>query len=233
MIRLYLKKFVRLILPDGFWVLHMLFVRMIEFQFLALFPLDHLPHLDVSCLILFFVLICCIRLLSDWSFRPYHHMTYNCYFVASCLLLLWYNWSLCRLFYAAIRRDSVTLLRVPFLRNLQVFSSEISFAVAWNVRTVVLFPFLFSSYFCSVDTCVVCIVSGGCNQSFSRVFSYSLLIDVSIHWCYLEGRQVLFLLLFLAHTVCLRHLCDVRPNVSSLAFFFFGLFVGVLLWSTL
>ena len=37
------------------------------------------------------VLICCIRLLCDWWFRLYHHITYICYFVAS---YLWYDWFL-------------------------------------------------------------------------------------------------------------------------------------------
>ena len=43
MIHLYLKileKFKRLILLDGFWVVHMPFVRMVKFQFLAQFPVD-------------------------------------------------------------------------------------------------------------------------------------------------------------------------------------------------
>ena len=37
------------------------------------------------------VLICCIHLLCDWWFRPYHHLAYICYFVASYLftLVIW------------------------------------------------------------------------------------------------------------------------------------------------
>ena len=35
-----------------------------------------------------FALICWIRLLCDWSFRLYHHITHICYFVAFYLLLL-------------------------------------------------------------------------------------------------------------------------------------------------
>ena len=38
-------------------------------------------------------LICCIRLLCDWSFRLYHHIIYISYFIASYLFFLWYNWS--------------------------------------------------------------------------------------------------------------------------------------------
>ena len=32
------------------------------------------------------------------------------------------------------------------------------------------FSFLFSVYFCSVDACVICIVSSRCNQSSSEFF---------------------------------------------------------------
>ena len=43
------------------------------------------------------LLISCIRLLCDWSFRPYHHLIYICYFVASSLFLLCpVNWG-CRI----------------------------------------------------------------------------------------------------------------------------------------
>ena len=44
---LYLKmteKCARLILQDGFRVEHIPLVRMVKFQFLAQFPMDHFPH---------------------------------------------------------------------------------------------------------------------------------------------------------------------------------------------
>ena len=44
------------------------------------------------------VLICCIRLLCDWSFCLYHHITYICYLVTSYLLSLWFEWFLWRCF---------------------------------------------------------------------------------------------------------------------------------------
>ena len=56
MIRLYLqtpKKFVRLILPDRFWVEHILFVQMVTLKLFAQFPKDHFSHSDVPSLILF------------------------------------------------------------------------------------------------------------------------------------------------------------------------------------
>ena len=56
MIHLYYKRpedFVRLIFWDGFWYMHIPFVRMVKLQFLAQFPLDHLFYPVVSSLILF------------------------------------------------------------------------------------------------------------------------------------------------------------------------------------
>ena len=46
--------------------------------------------------------------LYHWSFRLCHHIIYICYFIVQCLFLL-------SLFCVAIRRDSVSLLRFPFL----------------------------------------------------------------------------------------------------------------------
>ena len=45
---------------SGFWVVHILFVRMVKFKLLAQFPVNHLPRPVVSHL---FALICNIRLL--------------------------------------------------------------------------------------------------------------------------------------------------------------------------
>ena len=42
------------------------------------------------------MLICCIRLLCDWSFRLCHHIAYIYCFVATYLFSLWYDWSLWR-----------------------------------------------------------------------------------------------------------------------------------------
>ena len=54
------KNLVCLIFLDGFWVMHIPFVRLIKFKLLAQFPLDHLAHLVVSSLILS-LLICSNR----------------------------------------------------------------------------------------------------------------------------------------------------------------------------
>ena len=53
---LYIKipeEFVSFILQDGFWVVHMPFVHIVKFKFLAQFPVDCLAHPVISSLILF------------------------------------------------------------------------------------------------------------------------------------------------------------------------------------
>ena len=68
-----------------------------------------------SCLVLY-------SFCSDWSFSLYYHITYLAILsFASYLFLV-----LMALFCAAIRRDSVSLLRFPFLSPVQVSSYEIS-----------------------------------------------------------------------------------------------------------
>ena len=76
------------------------------------------------------------------------------------------------LFWAAIGRDSVSLLRFPFLSHVQVFSCEMSLVCHLKCPySCFSTHFLFSMYFCSVDACIVCEVSGSCNQSSSTNFS--------------------------------------------------------------
>ena len=47
------KRFARLFFQDGFWVGHTPLVRMVKLKLLAQFPVDLLPQLVVSSLILF------------------------------------------------------------------------------------------------------------------------------------------------------------------------------------
>ena len=88
-----------------------------------------------------FLLIYSVHLLCDWSFRLYQHIVYIYYLVVYCLFLLWHSpyGVIC----AAIRRDSVSLLRCPFLYHVQVFSCEISFVCRLKYPTVFL-----SFHFC-------------------------------------------------------------------------------------
>ena len=71
------------------------------------------------------VLICCIRLLCDWSFGLCHRIAYIYCYILPILALIWLV--LMALSCAAIRRDSVSLLRFPFLSQVQVFWCEMLF----------------------------------------------------------------------------------------------------------
>ena len=75
------------------------------------------------------------------------------------------------LFCAAIKRDSVPQER-NWSRSLPCPNLVWDFAfLSLEMYLLLLFfLFLFSPYFCSVDACAVCIVSGHCNQSYSVLF---------------------------------------------------------------
>ena len=62
---------IRLILQDGFWFAHIPYGCVVKFQFLAQFPVDHLPHPVVSSLILLLSLL----LLYYYSFQVFHTST--------------------------------------------------------------------------------------------------------------------------------------------------------------
>ena len=109
---LYLKipeEFVRLILLDRFRDVYILFFRTVKFQFLAQFPVDHFTHPVVS----FYASL--LQSLIIWltisSLSPHNlHLLFCC--VLSILVLIWLV--LMALFWAAIRRHSVSLLRFTF-----------------------------------------------------------------------------------------------------------------------
>ena len=106
-----------------------------------------------------------LHLLNMWlivlSLSPHNlHMLFCC--ILSILAFIWLV--LMALFWAAIRGDSVSLLRFPFLSHIHVF------LLLKTSIDLFSFPFLFSGYFHSVDPCVVSIVSGGSDQSSSALF---------------------------------------------------------------
>ena len=94
MISLYFKipeEFVRLIIPDGFWVV---LISLVKVQFLAQLPVDHLAHPVMSSL---------IRFLYQFAAFAYYVIarfvsitSYISYFVTSYLFLLCSDWSLWR-----------------------------------------------------------------------------------------------------------------------------------------
>ena len=100
------------------------------------------------------------------------HLLFCC--LLSILSLIWLF--LMALFCAAIRRDSVSLLKFPFLSYVLVLLFEMLFMSRLNAIELFFFPFLFPSY-CHR---VVSIVSGGYNLSCLVLFYVVL---VSLYRC--------------------------------------------------
>ena len=96
-----------------YWVVHLPFVRMVKLQLLIEFPVDHVAHLVVPSLILFYanLLHSLIMWLIVSSLSPYNHLLF-CW-VLSIFVLIWLV--LMAWFCTAIKRDSVSLLMPPFL----------------------------------------------------------------------------------------------------------------------
>ena len=112
-----------LIFLSGFWVVHITCVHISKF--LAQFPVDNLLHPVVSSLIYSL----CTNLLHSinmWlavsSLSPYNlHLLFRC-----VLSIRYFDIVFIEFFCAALKRDSVSILRFPFLSHLQVFLCEIS-----------------------------------------------------------------------------------------------------------
>ena len=126
--RFYLKipeEFVGLIPHDRCCVVHIPFVCMVKI--LVQFPGDHLAHPVVPSLIFFLGNFFYIHLLCDWLFclSPHNFYLHFCCNL-SILALLWLV--LMALFCAAIRKDSVSLLKFPFL-------SHVHFFLEWDVAS--------------------------------------------------------------------------------------------------
>ena len=85
------------------------------------------------------------------------------------------------------------------------------------------FSFLFTSCYCSVNSCVVYVVTGCWNLC---SFSY-LWVIVMMYHRNLLCWQVIFLF-FSTHIVCLYHFSDAKLDASSLVFLFSGSCVEVL-----
>ena len=147
--------------------MHIPFVRMLKFKFLAQFPVDHLAHPIMSSLILFctnFLHSLIMWLIISSLSSHNQHLIFCC--VSSILALRWLV-----LLWAALRRNSVSLLKFPFLSHVHVFLGEISLdSRLKSSKSCFSSHFYFSDYFRSIGTCVVSIVSGGCDQFSSAHF---------------------------------------------------------------
>ena len=147
------------------------------------------------------------------------HLMFCC--VLSILALVWLV--LMALFCAAIKRDSVSLLRFLFLSQVQVFWCEILFISGHRVG---FFSPIFVSQLLSFYRLSCCQYRFWWLSSvLVRVFLCSLRAVVSMRQRCLRCWQVLFLPLFYIHIVCRHRLWDVMPYAWSLVFFFFDPFV--------
>ena len=112
------EKFVRLIFRDIFLVVHIPFVNMVKFQFLAQFPVDHLSI--QLCLVLYSLCGNLLHSLIMWLMVLYL-LSYNLHLLFCYVLCMLWRYALA-LFCAAQRRISVSFSRFPFLSHDQVFS---------------------------------------------------------------------------------------------------------------
>ena len=155
-----------LILQGGFWVVHIPFICMIKFKLLAQFPVDNLAHPIVSGLILSlclftafaYVINCFVSITTQSTSAILQHFVYFCFHIVLIVLCCSqeiFNFSL------------MVSLSYPcpsfFIWDFSCLSLQMTIQL-FN------FLFLFPGNFCSVDACVICIVSGGCNQSSSVLF---------------------------------------------------------------
>ena len=111
------------------------------------------------------------------------------------------------MFWAALTRDSISLLISPFVSHIHVFLVRVVGYLSLKTSIgIFFFPCSFSGYFCSV----VSIVSSGCDQCLSTLFC---LVFESLY----RGVNTVFngsespSSLFSWHIVCQRHPCDARP----------------------
>ena len=166
-----------------------------NFNFLHNFRLITFP--TQSCVVLYSFSANFLYLLIMWlivsSVSPYNLLQLFCFDLS---LLALTKLVLKALLCAAVRRHSVSLSRFPFLSHVQDFSFEVSLVCNLNVITVVFLPIFVSGYFCSIDACVICIVSGGRYQSSSALFDVvsSRCIDAStLSWMLVSHLSLSFL----------------------------------------
>ena len=160
---------------------------MVKFKFLTHFPVNHLTDPVVSRLIL---PLC--------KFAAFAYYMIDGFILSPRSLHLLFCWVLSILAFlvltalscAAIRRDSVSFWKFPFLSFVVWDIVYLSFKppIEWFS-----FPFLFPSCCHSVVHRVLSFASGGCNESSFVFFVYSLWVVVSMR---LQCCQVLLLPLF-------------------------------------
>ena len=126
-------------------VAHISFVHMVKFKFLALFPENHHPFSVMSSLLLHLLIMWLI--VSSLS-------SHNLHIVCCVLSILTFLWLVLM---ALFWRDSVYLLRFPFLRHVIIFSSQTSLMsrIKCLLSTFFLITFFFFFFCCCGGVLVV------------------------------------------------------------------------------
>ena len=93
-----------------------------------------------------------------WWYRLYHPMTYICYFVASYLFLLWYNWSLWCCFVLLLEETCFLSYGFLSLATSKFFRVKFLLFVVWSIHTAVFLPIFVSEVFslCWSSRCLCC-----------------------------------------------------------------------------
>ena len=126
----------RLILQDGFWIVHITLVRMVKFKFLAQFPVDRLPH---PVVLYFFVIICYMWLFVS-SLSPHNLHSLLCcvvsIFALTELILYYYYYY----YYFTASEFFKSALAIGHLLESEwrqvswaLFWTDINNAVVWRV----------------------------------------------------------------------------------------------------
>ena len=141
---------------DVFWFVQTQFGNMVKFQFLAQFQM--ITFFIQSCLVLYYSYANLLHSLIMWltlsALSPYDLDFLFCCVLSNFALT---SLVLIALLCVAIRKDSVSLLRFPFLSHVQVFSCEIlSVCRLKYPYSCFSFSFLFPCYCCSLDQYAVC-----------------------------------------------------------------------------
>ena len=196
MIRSYLefpKNFVLLIFSEGFQVVHIPFVCMVKFKFLAQFPVDQLPSAIVSTLCANLLHSLIMWLIISYLLPHNLHLLFCCVFSIFAFAYL----VLVAAFCLPLKIDSISLLRFPFFSHVQVFSCKMSLVCCLKCP----YRCFSSSHFCFpiifvLLMLVLSVLFLVAIISILLRFLLSILYVASIHRRYLECRRNLFLLLF-------------------------------------
>ena len=136
MIRLYEKiaeNFLRLILQDKFWVVHIPFVRMIKYQFLEQFPVDQFSHPVLYNFYIFYLILFTFQqTYLFWSTLPY-----NCYqsFSRISFISLSFKLAYVPAFFATQHPSSYRQLVKPLILNVRRKIQNFLYWFKWTAYT--------------------------------------------------------------------------------------------------